>query len=104
MVTVVATGIPAWPSPGHAPAGAFDWAPFLMVAAALLVAPVVFGIRLTIRSVGMLVLGGIVLGFLGNGIGSIPAVCLGLLVLALVSSWPGRSQGGRHGNILHLPD
>ena len=44
MLALLATGLPAWPSAGHASAGAFDWSPFLMALAALMVAPVVFGI------------------------------------------------------------
>jgi len=103
MLALLATGLPAWPSAGHAPAGAFDWSPFLMVVAALMVAPVVFGIRLTIRSVGALVLGGITLGFLGNGIGSLPAVCVGLIALALASPWlrGSRTTGAR---TIQLPE
>src|SRR5262245_6035180 len=104
MLALLATGIPAWPGVGHPTTGSFDWSPFLMVVAAFVVAPLVFGIRLSTRSAGALVLGGIGLGFLGNGIGSIPAVCLGLLALTVVSSWPRRSRARRSGNILQLPE
>lgn len=104
MHALLATGLPAWPSAGHAPAGAFDWSPFLMVLAALAVAPLLFGIRLTVRSTGTLVVGGIVLGFLGNGIGSIPAVCIGLIALALASPWLHRSPRRGARTILELPD
>ena len=104
MLALLATGLPAWPSAGHAPAGAFDWSPFLLVVAALAVAPLLFGIRLTVRSTGTLVVGGIVLGLLGNGIGSIPAVCIGVISLTLASPWVHRSR--RHGarTIVELPD
>jgi len=102
MHGLLATGIPAWPSVGHAPTGSFDWSPFLMVLAALLVAPLVFGIRMTARSIGALVLGGIAIGWLDGSIGVIPAVCVGLLVLALASALPGSRR--REAGIVQLPD
>lgn len=102
MHALLATGIPAWPSVGHAPTGSFDWSPFLMVLAALLVAPLVFGIRLTARSSGVLVLGGIAMGWLDESIGVIPSVCVGLLVLALASAFPGSRR--REASIVQLPD
>ena len=102
MHDLVSTGIPAWPSVGHAPTGSFDWSPFLMVLAALLVAPLVFGIRLTARSIGTLVIGGIATGWLDESIGVIPAVCVGLIVLALASALPGLRR--REAGIVQLPD
>jgi hypothetical protein len=104
MLAFLATGIPAWPAVGHPQGGSFDWSPFLMVVAALMVAPVLFGIRLTVRSTGALVLGGITLGFLGNGIGSIPAVCVGLIALALASPSLRRSRSRGVRTIVELPD
>ena len=102
MHVLLATGIPAWPSVGHTPTGSFDWSPFLMVLAALMVAPIVFGIRLTARSTGALVLGGIAMGWLDESIGVIPAVCVGLLALALASAFPGSRR--RAAGLVQLPD
>jgi hypothetical protein len=104
MLAILATGIPAWPSVTHPPSGSFDWAPFLMVVAAFVVAPLLFGIRLNVRSVAALVLGGITLGFIGNGVGSIPAVCLGLIALALASPLLRGSRPRRSRTIVELPD
>ena len=102
MQALLATGIPAWQSVAHPLAGSFDWSPFLMVLAAFLVAPVVFGIRLTVRSIGALVLGGIALGWLAASIGALPAVCVGLIALTIGSPLVRSTRRSR--TILELPD
>ena len=101
MHALLATGVPPLPSVGH---GAFDWSPFLMALAALVVAPIVFGIGLTTRSTASLVIGGILLGWLGASMGVVPAVSLGLLGLALASEWLRRSRIRRYRAYLELPD
>jgi hypothetical protein len=102
LLALLATGIPAWPSVGHTPTGSFDWSPILFVFAALLLAPIVFGIRLTTRSLGVLVLGGIGLGWLDGSIGVLPAVCVGLLALSLASAFPRSRRRGT--GIVQLPE
>lgn len=101
MHTLLATGVPPVPAVGHGP---FDWAPFLMVLVALVVAPAVFGIRLTTFSIPVLVLGGITVGWLGAGIGALPAACVGLLALAMASAWPRGSRARRRPGIVQLPE
>lgn len=102
MRVLLAIGIPAWPAVRHPPAGSFDWSPFVMVVAALAVAPIVFGIRLNVRSAGTLVLGGIALGWIGASIGAVPAVCVGVIALAVASPLVRGTR--RHRTILRLPD
>ncbi|HEY7660350.1 MAG TPA: hypothetical protein VIC58_07095 [Actinomycetota bacterium] len=75
-----------------------------MVLAAFLVAPLVFRIGLTARSIAVLVIGGILLGWLDDVIGSLPAVCIGVLGLAFASAWMRRSRLRRSRTILELPD
>ena len=101
MHALVATGLPAVPAAGHAP---FDWAPLVMVLAAVVVAPIVFGIRLTLRSIPVLVLGGIAAGWLAAAMGGLPAACVGLIGLSIASTRrPGSRRRGAPG-IVELPD
>ena len=104
MLAILATGIPAWPSVAHPPSGSFDWSPFLMVVAAFVVAPLLFGIRLNVRSVAALVLGGIGLGWLSSGIGSVQAICVGLIALSVASPWLRGTRSRRSRTIVELPD
>ncbi len=92
MDVTVATGIPSWPDMAHS---SFDWLPLLLVLAALLVAPLLFGIRLTTTSLICLIVGGTLVGWLGDSIGVIPAVSVGVLGLAIASEWLRRRQTHR---------
>ena len=106
MHALLAIGVPSWPSIGRGSfdGAAFDWSPLVLVIAALVVAPFVFGIRLTTFSIPVLVLGGITLGWLSAGIGALPAACLGLIGLAVASSWLRGSRARRAPRIVQLPD
>jgi len=78
----VATGVPAWPEirPG------FDLSPLLMIAAAFIVAPLLFRVRLTWAWVTVLVAGGTLTAWFAGAIGLLPAVAAGLLALATGSA------------------
>ena len=88
MGTALGTGVPAWPQihPGY------DWSPLLVVLASLLVASLVFGIRLTARTLVTLVVGGTLVAWLSDAIGLLPSIAVGLLGLALGSAWLRRSR------------
>jgi hypothetical protein len=92
MGVTVATGVPAWPDVAHS---SYDWLPLLVVLAALVVAPLLFGIRLTTRSLIALFVGGTLVGWLGDSIGVIPAVSVGLISLAIASEWLRRMETHR---------
>ena len=92
MGAIVATGVPAWPDVTRS---SFDWLPLLLVIAALVVAPLVFGIRLTTRSLIALFIGGTLVGWLGDSIGVVPAISVGLIGLAIASVWLRRTQTRR---------
>ena len=83
---LIALGVPAWPAvqPG------FDLSPLPVMAAALIVGPLVFGIRLTWRSLAALAVGGTLIAWLADDIGMLPALAVGTLVLATVSAWSRR--------------
>ena len=89
MDATVATGVPVWPDVAHS---SFDWLPLLLVLAALLLAPLVFGIRLSTVSLICLFVGGTLVGWLGDSIGAAPAVAIGLIALAIASAWLRRTQ------------
>jgi len=89
MGAMVSTGVPAWPDVTRS---SFDWLPLLLVLAALVVAPLVFGIRLTTRSLIALFVGGTLVGWLGDSIGVVPAISIGLIALAIASAWLRRTQ------------
>ena len=63
MVATLATGVPMWPDVAHS---SFDWLPLLLSLSALVVAPTIFGIRLTTASVICLVVGGTFGGLAGG--------------------------------------
>ena len=84
LLAAVATGVPAWPDVAHS---SFDLLPLFMVIASLILAPLLFGIRLTTPSLICLVVGGTVVGWLGDSIGVLPAVSVGLIGLAIASEW-----------------
>ncbi len=92
MDVTLATGVPSWPDVTHS---SFDWLPLLLVLAALLVAPVLFGIRLTKVSLICLIVGGTLVGWLGDSIGVVPAVSVGVIGLAIASEWLRRTQTHR---------
>lgn len=92
MGAMVATGVPAWPDVTRS---SFDWLPLLLVLAALVLAPLVFGIRLTGLSVIALFVGGTLVGWLGDSIGVVPAISIGLIGLAIASVWLRRTQPRR---------
>jgi len=73
----------------------FDWLPLLLVLAALLLAPLVFGIRLSTASLICLFVGGTLVGWLGDSIGVVPAISVGLIGLAIASVWLRRTQTRR---------
>jgi len=84
MDATVATGVPAWPDVAHS---SFDWLPLLLVIAALVVGPLLFRIRLNGASLICLIVGGTLVGWLGDSIGVIPAVSVGLIGLTIASEW-----------------
>jgi hypothetical protein len=84
MGATLATGVPMWPDVAHS---SFDWLPLLLSLSALVVAPVIFGIRLTTASVICLVVGGTLAGWLADSLGVLPAISIGLLGLAIASEW-----------------
>jgi len=92
MDATVATGVPVWPNVTHS---SFDWLPLLLVLAALLLAPLVFGIRLSTASLICLFVGGTLVGWLGDSIGVVPAISVGLIGLAIASVWLRRTQTRR---------
>jgi len=92
MDSMVATGVPAWPDVTRS---SFDPLPLLLVLTSLIVAPLIFGIRLTTPSVIALFVGGTLIGWLGESIGVVPAVGVGLLGLAIASAWLRRTQTRR---------
>jgi hypothetical protein len=92
MDVTVATGVPAWPDVAHS---SFDWLPLLLVIGALVVAPMLFGIRLTSASLICLIVGGTLVGWLGDSIGVVPAISIGLIALAIASEWLRRVQTRR---------
>ncbi|HEX6581699.1 MAG TPA: hypothetical protein VF195_12615 [Actinomycetota bacterium] len=92
MDATVATGVPVWPDVSHS---SFDWLPLLLVLAALVLAPLVFGIRLSAGSLICLSMGGTLVGWLGDSIGVVPAVAIGLIALAIASAWLRRTQTRR---------
>jgi hypothetical protein len=59
------------------------------------VAPLVFGIRLTTLSLIALFVGGTLVGWLGDSIGVVPAISVGLIGLAIASVWLRRTQTRR---------
>lgn len=80
----LATGVPMWPDVAHS---SFDGLPLLLVLSAFVVAPAMFGIRLTRVSVPSLIVGGTLTGWLGDSIGALPAISIGLVGLAVASEW-----------------
>ena len=74
---LLATGVPAWPEiePG------FDLSPLLLVLTAFVVAPLIFRIRLTWRSLGALAAGGTLTAWLAGSVGLLPALAAGILAL-----------------------
>ena len=92
MDATVATGVPVWTDVSHS---SFDWLPLLLVLAALVLAPLVFGIRLTMTSLICLFIGGTMVGWLGDVIGVVPAIAVGLIGLAIASAWLRGTQTRR---------
>jgi hypothetical protein len=88
----LATGVPMWPDVAHS---SFEWLPLLLSLIALVVAPAIFGIRLTTASVICLFVGGTLAGWLGDSIGVLPAISLGLIGLAIASEWLRRRPTDR---------
>jgi uncharacterized membrane protein len=84
MGSPLATGVPMWPDVAHS---SFDGLPLLLVAIALVLAPTLFGIRLTRVSVTCLIVGGTLAGWLGDSIGVFPAISIVLVGLAVASEW-----------------
>ena len=87
----LATGVPAWPEirPG------FDLSPLLFIAAAFAVAPLVFRIRLTWRSLAALATGGTLTAWLAGSVGLLPALAVGMLALAIGAAWSRRRRPHR---------
>ena len=92
MNAVTATGVPMWPD---VTGSSFDWLPLILVLAALVLAPLVFGIRLSMTSLICLFIGGTMVGWLGDLIGVVPAIAVGLIGLAIASAWLRGTQTRR---------
>jgi hypothetical protein len=91
MMGVLATGVPAWPEIGPG----FDLSPLLLVAVAVVVAPLVFRIRLTWWSLAGLAAGGTLTAWLAGSVGLLPAMAVGLLALAIWAAWSRRRRAHR---------
>ena len=92
MNALIGTGVPMWPD---VTGSSFDWLPLILVLAALVLAPLVFGIRLSMTSLICLFIGGTMVGWLGDSIGAVPAIAVGLIALAIASAWLRRTQTRR---------
>ena len=92
VMGVLATGVPAWPEIGPG----FDLSPLFLVLAAFVVAPLLFRVRLTWRSLAALAVGGTLTAWLADAVGLLPALAAGMLALAVGAAiarrrYPGRS-------------
>jgi hypothetical protein len=78
----LATGVPAWPEihPGY------DLSPLLLIAVAVVLAPLLYRIRLTWWSLAALGVGGTLTAWLAGSIGLVPALAVGLLALTTGSA------------------
>jgi hypothetical protein len=88
---VLATGVPSWP---HIEPG-FDLSPLFLIAAAFVVAPLVFRIRLTWWSLAALAVGGTLAAWLADPLGLLPALAAGLLALSAGAAWSRRRRTRR---------
>ena len=89
---VLATGVPAWPQIQSG----YDLSPLFLVAAAFVVAPLVFRIPLTWRSLAALAIGGTLIAWLADSIGLLPALAAGLIALAGGSAFARRRSARPH--------
>jgi len=85
----LATGVPAWPEirPGY------DLSPLLLIAVAIVLAPLVFRLRLTPWSVAALSVGATLTAWFAGTIGWLPALAIGFLVLRTGSTLMHRRTG-----------
>jgi hypothetical protein len=90
-VAPLAYGIPASPPGG----GSYDWWPLVLPLVALIVGPLFFKIRLTVRSALAIVAGATVAAWFVGILGLVPAIGAGTLGLAAGSEIQRRS-GRRH--------
>jgi hypothetical protein len=93
MNAAIGTGVPMWPD---VTGSSFDWLPLILVLAGLVLAPLVFGIRLSMTSLICLFIGGTLVGWLGDRIGVVPSIAVGVIGLAIASAWLRRTQTRRY--------